>query len=123
MRGIVERHGARFIVSAAPSPDGYGETFAAMSAAKVDALLVPSFPRFYLEHRAIIAAAARHGIPAMYEWGDMARDGGLIAYGPVFADLSRRVAIHVDKIFKGARPGDLPVEQPSKFELVINVGP
>jgi putative ABC transport system substrate-binding protein len=121
MREIVERHGARFIVSPPPASNGYDETFAAMTAAKVDALIVPSFPRFYLEHRSIIQAAARHRIPAMYEWGEIARDGGLIAYGPVFADLNRRVAIYVDKILKGARPGDLPVEQPTTFELVVNV--
>ena len=121
MRQVVERHGARFVVSDTPAPDRYDETFGAMSNAKVDAVLVPSFPRFYLEHRSIVGAAARHRIPAMYEWGDIARDGGLIAYGPVFADLSRRVAIYVDKILNGARPGDLPVEQPTTFELVINL--
>jgi len=95
--------------------DGYGPTFAAMSKAKVDAVLVPSFPRFYFEHLLIIEAAAQQKIPAIYEWGDMARAGGLIAYGPVFADLLRRSAIYVDKILKGAKPGDLPVEQPTEL--------
>jgi putative ABC transport system substrate-binding protein len=73
------------------------------------------------EHLAIVEAAAKQRIPAMYEWGEMARDGGLIAYGPVIAELNRRVAIYVDKILKGAKPGDLPVEQPTKFELVVNL--
>jgi putative ABC transport system substrate-binding protein len=120
LRRIAEQHRLKFLITDL-SPDGYGATFAAMSKAKVEAVLVPSFPRFYREHAAIVEAAARDRIPAMYEWGDMARAGGLIAYGPVIAELDRRVATYADKIFKGAKPGDLPVEQPTKFELVINL--
>ena len=120
MRRIAEGRGARFLTSD-ESRDGYETTFAAMSKAKVEAVLVPSFPRFYLERASIIEAAAKHRIPAIYEWGDMARAGGLIAYGPVIAELNRRVATYVDKILKGAKPGDLPVEQPTTFELVINL--
>jgi putative ABC transport system substrate-binding protein len=120
MRRIAESRGARFLVSD-ESRDGYGATFAAMNKAKVEAVLVPSFPRFYREQASIVEAAAKHRIPGMYEWGDMARAGGLMAYGPVIAELNRRVATYVDKIFKGANPGDLPVEQPTKFELVINL--
>ena len=121
MRQIVEKHGGQFVVSDSPGHGDYGATFTAMRKARVDAVLVPSFPRFYREHLAIVEAAARQRIPAMYEWGDMARDGGLIAYGPVIAELNRRVAIYVDRILKGAKPGDLPVEQPTKFELVVNM--
>src|SRR2546425_5951927 len=121
LRQIAEKHGIKFLLSDVPGPGGYDATFAAMSKAKVEALLVPSFPRFYLEHPLIVEAAAKQRIPAIYEWGDMARAGGLIAYGPVIAELNRRVATYVDKIFKGANPGDLPVEQPTKFELVINL--
>jgi putative tryptophan/tyrosine transport system substrate-binding protein len=104
-----------------PGPEGYDLVFDAMVKARVDAVLVPSFPRFYLEHARIIDAAAKRRIPAMYEWGEIARDGGLMAYGPVFAELSRRVAIQIDRILKGAKPGDLPIEQPTKFELVLNL--
>ena len=120
MRRIADSHGVRFIISD-ESRDGYGPTFDDMSKAKVEAVLVPFFPRFYREHASIVEAAASHRIPAMYEWGNMARAGGLIAYGPVIAELNRRVATYVDKIFKGAKPGDLPVEQPTKLELVINL--
>jgi ABC-type uncharacterized transport system substrate-binding protein len=99
----------------------YGPVFEAMSADRVDAVLVPSFPRFYLERSQIIEAAARQRIAAMYEWGDMARAGGLMAYGPVFVELYRRIVLYVDHILKGAKPADLPVEQPTEFEFVINL--
>jgi putative tryptophan/tyrosine transport system substrate-binding protein len=108
-------------ISDVPGPEGYDATFAALSQTPADAVLVPSFPRFYHDHQLIIEAAAQRRIPAIYEWGDMARAGGLMAYGPVRADIHQRVATYVDKILKGAKPADLPVEQPTKFELVINL--
>ena len=107
--------------SEVPGPEGYDATFAALRQAQVDAVLVPSFPRFYRDHQWIIEAAAKYRTPAIYEWGDMARAGGLLAYGTVIADIDQRVATYVDKILKGAKPGDLPVEQPMKFELIINL--
>lgn len=108
-------------MTAVPGPNGYEPIFAALARERVDAVLVPSDPRFYLERQQIIEAAAKHRIPAMYEWGDMARAGGLMAYGPIMAELQRRVALYADHILKGAKPAELPVEQPSKFELVINM--
>jgi putative ABC transport system substrate-binding protein len=99
----------------------YGAVFETMNAGRVDAVLVPSFPRFYLERAQIIEAAARQRVPAMYEWGDMAREGGLMAYGPVFVELHRLIALYVDRILKGAKAADLPVQQPTEFELVINL--
>ena len=118
---VAETHKVQLLTSDVPGPDDYGSTFAAMSSARVDAVLVPSFPRFYLEHALIVDASAKQRIPAIYEWGEMARDGGLMAYGPVPAELNRDVANYVDKILKGTKAGDLPVEQPTKFELVINL--
>jgi putative ABC transport system substrate-binding protein len=78
-----------------------------------DALTVAYRPR-------IVALAANSRLPAMYGLREFPDDGGLMSYGPSFADLFRRAATYVDKILKGAKPADLPVEQPTKFELVIN---
>jgi len=101
--------------------DGYQRAFDSMTRARVDALLVPSFPRFFKDAGLIIDFAAKRRIPAVYEWSSMAEDGGLMAYGPTLTELDARVASFVDRILKGAKPADLPVEQPTKFELVINL--
>ncbi len=121
LRHVAETHRIQLLISDVPGPEGYAETFAAMRQAQVNAVLVPSFPRFYREHQLIIAAAATHRTPAIYEWGDMARAGGLLAYGPVFAEIDQRVATYVHKILQGTKPTDLPVEQPTRFELVVNL--
>jgi len=92
-----------------------------MVRAHVEGLLIPSFPRFFKDARVIIELAARRRIPAVYEWPSIAEDGGLMAYGPTFAELDGRVAAFVDRILRGAKPADLPVIQPTKFNLVINL--
>ena len=74
-----------------------------------------------VNRRRLIEFAALNRLPAMYSARPYVYDGGLMSYGPSLSDLFRRASIYVDKIFKGAKPGDLPVEQPTKFELVINV--
>jgi putative ABC transport system substrate-binding protein len=77
---------------------------------------------FTLAHRAsIISAAARNNVPAIYPFSYFARDGGLLSYGPDPVDIWRRAATYVDRIPRGEKPGDLPVQQPTKFELVINL--
>ena len=121
VRQVAQANGVHLHVTGIPGPNGYEHVFDTMVKAHVDALLVPSSPRFSRERPAIIDAAAKRHIPAVYEWGDMARAGGLLAYGPTFTELDRQVATFIDKILKGAKPGDLPIEQPTKFELVINM--
>jgi putative ABC transport system substrate-binding protein len=78
-------------------------------------------PQFSRDRNTIIELAARRRIPAIYEWGAYAIQGGLMGYGPNLAEMDRQAAKLVDKILKGAKPADLPVEQPTKFELIFNM--
>jgi ABC-type uncharacterized transport system substrate-binding protein len=86
-----------------------------------EALITFSGPRFGLYRKRIIELAAKNSLPTMYPDTVYADAGGLMSYGVNTVDLYRRAAIYVDKILKGARPADLPVEQPTKFEFVINL--
>jgi putative ABC transport system substrate-binding protein len=101
--------------------EDYDRAFESLAEARVEAILVPGFPRFVKDIHEITELAAKRRVPAMYEWPSMAEEGGLMAYGPSLADLEDRAASFVDRILKGAKPGNLPVEQPTKFELVINL--
>ncbi len=105
----------------ARGPNEFDGAFAAMAKERVGALLVLS-DAMLNSHRVRLAdLAARSRLPAAYGVRESVEAGGLMSYGPSFLDLFRRAATYVDKILKGARPGDLPVEQPTKFELVINL--
>ena len=95
--------------------------FSAVAGWPAGAVLVLPDPMLGNELRQISKLAATHRVPAMYTRSEFAETGGLLAYGPSFADNYRRVAIYVDRILKGAKPSNLPVEQPIKFELVINL--
>ena len=92
-----------------------------MNKARADALTVSGAAMFVNERSRLVDLAAKHRLPAVYAWREFVEAGGLMAYGPNVADLFRRAATYVDKILKGAKPGDLPVAQPTKFELVINL--
>ena len=89
--------------------------------ARAGALIAFDDPVIHSDRKRIIAQAAKHRLPAMYGTREFADEGGLMAYGPHRPDLYRRTAIYVDKILKGAKPADLPVEQPTKFELIVNL--
>ena len=88
---------------------------------RANGVLVLADPLFNSARATIIALAAKHRLPAIYEDREFVQDGGLISYGPNIADMTRRSAAFVDKILKGAKPGELPIEQPTEFELVINL--
>jgi|KBSSwiStaDraftv2_1062776.scaffolds.fasta_scaffold56410_3 putative ABC transport system substrate-binding protein len=95
--------------------------FAAMTAGRAEALYVDLNPRTGNLAQAIIDLAARQRLPAIYETKGFVESGGLIAYGPSVPDLYRRAAGYVDRIFKGAKPADLPVQQPAKFDMAVNL--
>jgi ABC-type uncharacterized transport system substrate-binding protein len=95
--------------------------FSAMLKGRADALFVFPSTMLFGERRRIVAFAAKHRLPAMFNAREFVELGGLMGYGANLTDLNRRAAIYVDRILKGSKPGDLPVEQPTKFELVINL--
>jgi putative tryptophan/tyrosine transport system substrate-binding protein len=104
------------------SPDEFERAFAAITRAEVGALLVLTDPSTFEPHiSTIVALAQRSRLPAMYPWRAYVEAGGLMMYGASLPDIHRRAAIYVDKILKGAKPSDLPIEQPTTFELVINL--
>jgi putative ABC transport system substrate-binding protein len=105
----------------ARDPAEFGAAFAAMAKERADGILVIVDPVFSLHRTQLAALAARSRLPAAYTNRQLVEAGGLMAYGPSFRDLWWRAAMYVDKILKGAKPADLPVEQPTKFELVINL--
>ena len=101
--------------------DGIGPAFATMRKERVNGLFVITDPFTLANRIEIVKLAASERIPAVYEFGEFVRAGGLITYAPSVTEQFRRAAIYVDKILRGASPGELPVEQPTKFELVINL--
>src|SRR3954451_5665460 len=101
--------------------DGLEDAFAAMSKAAVQALVVLTDPILFSQRKRTVDLASRNRLPAMYFFQGFAEEGGLMSYGPSDTDLFRRAAAYVDRILKGAKPADLPIEQPTKFELFINL--
>jgi putative ABC transport system substrate-binding protein len=112
--------GVKLIVVEAQGID-YERAFATMVAERADALFVVSSTILNRDRKQIIERAAKYRLPAMYEWREQVEVGGLMSYGTSTVELSRRVAVYVDKIFKGEKPADLPIEQPTKYGLVINL--
>jgi ABC-type uncharacterized transport system substrate-binding protein len=105
----------------AVGPDEFASAFTAMTSERADALIVLPSPMLFGEYRRIVSLAASSRLPAMYQAREFVDAGGLMSYGANLPDLFRRTATYVDKILKGAKPADLPVEQPTKFELVVNL--
>jgi putative tryptophan/tyrosine transport system substrate-binding protein len=102
-------------------PTDIEPAFEAAVKGRAEALLTAGDPLFHQPPRRLPDLALQHRLPTMFLVGDLARAGGLIAYGPDFVSTVRQAAVQVDKILRGAKPGDIPIEQPTKFELVINL--
>ena len=103
------------------SPDGIAGGFETAIASGAEAIVIMPSAMFWNERARIVGLAAKHRMPGIYPEREYADDGGLLAYGPNVPDNFRRAAAYVDKILKGERPGDLPIQQPTKFELVVNL--
>jgi putative tryptophan/tyrosine transport system substrate-binding protein len=101
--------------------DDIDKAFAAIAKSRVDALLLESDPVFNVNRPNVIKLVAKNRLPAIYPERRWVEDGGMMAYGTDLIEVARRAAIFVDKILRGTKPADLPVEQPTKFELAINL--
>jgi putative ABC transport system substrate-binding protein len=113
--------GVEIHVAEVQGPDRFESAFAAVAAAHAGALIVLGDGMLYSQQPRIVTFAAASHLPALFGEKEGAEAGGLIAYGPSIPASFRRAAAYVDKILRGAKPADLPVEQPTKFELVVNL--
>jgi putative ABC transport system substrate-binding protein len=109
------------LVEARGGPESFAGAFAEITRARAEAVIVLTSVLFASERKRLVDLAAKNRLPAMYPVRTFVDGGGLMSYGTDLPDLLRRAALYVDKILKGAQPSDLPVEQPTKFELVINL--
>ncbi len=103
------------------APEELEHAFTAMAREGAGAFVVLTDPLTFSRRKEILELAAKHRLPGMYEVREFVNEGGVMSYGPSLRELIRRAPVFIDKILKGAKPGDLPVEQPTKFELVINL--
>ena len=104
-----------------PNPKGLESAFQTAKQKQVNAIMTMSTRRFFAERKRIVELAGKYRLPAIYFQKEFVDEGGLMSYGADFDDLYRRAAVYVDKILKGAKPADLPVQQATKFEFVINL--
>jgi putative ABC transport system substrate-binding protein len=121
MRNAAQAMGLQLYPAEISTEAGLDDAFAAMNKAAVQALVVLTDPILFSLRKKTVDLANRNRLPAMYFFQGFAEEGGLMSYGPSDADLFRRSAGYVDRILKGAKPGDLPIQQPTKFELFINL--
>ena len=113
--------GLRLQVLKVERPDDFTAAFAEMRKQRAEGLVVSSSGLFYTNRTRLVDLAAAHRLPTIYHQSEFVVElSGLMSYGPDFRDLFRRSAAYVDRILKGAKPGDLPIQQPTTFELVVN---
>jgi putative tryptophan/tyrosine transport system substrate-binding protein len=121
IEGAARTLGLQLQLVPAVGPDDFAGAFTAMTRERADALIVLPSPMLFGEYKRIVSIAANSRLPAMGAAREFVDVGGLISYGVNLPDLARQTATYVDKILKGAKPSDLPVEQPTKFEMVVNL--
>jgi len=113
--------GVQLRIQEVRDPSEFEQVFATMRSERAGALMVQTDPMLYTNRRRIVELAAKSRLPAMYALSEYMDAGGFMFYGASLPDMHRHAATYVDKILKGARPGDLPIEQATKFELVVNL--
>ena len=121
VQGAARGKAVQIHVLKASSETEINAAFAVLAQLHTGALIVGADPFFYLWRERLIALSSRHAVPAIYAWREFVASGGLISYGPSITGTYRQAGVYAGKILKGAKPVDLPVEQPTKFELVLNL--
>jgi putative ABC transport system substrate-binding protein len=121
MRAVAASLGVDLLTFDATGPEDYPTVFAAMRAAAAQGLVIMANPTFYRDAVSLAHLALGAGLPTVCEWAEMAQSGCMIGYGPNRPELRRRLAYYVARIFQGAAAGDLPIEQPTHYELVVNL--
>ena len=121
MRSVASSDEVDLLTFEATGPEDYPRAFAAMRAAEAQGLVITANPTFYRDAQLLLQQAFEVGLPTICEWGEMARSGCMIGYGPSRSELRRRLAHYIAHIFQGAAPGDLPIEQPTHYEFIVNL--
>src|SRR5215475_11370998 len=119
--GAAQTIGVQIQPFQARNTDQIAQAFQAAAKDSLQALIVFDDPVIWSHRKQVVALAAKMRLPVMYGYSEFVSDGGLNSYGPHRPDMYRRTAVYVDKILKGAKPADLPVEQPTKFQLIISL--
>jgi putative ABC transport system substrate-binding protein len=112
--------GRQLIFQNAGPADALEAAFAKLAEQRVDAVIVTADPFFNFRRKEVVGLAERYALPAVYQWREFVEDGGLMSYGPSIADAYHQTGVYAGRIIKGEKPADLPVMQPTRFELVIN---
>jgi len=121
LKGVAPSLSIELDFVSARTPEEFGPAFSAVNRAHAQALYVVGDAFFFAHRMTLVKLASKYRLPAIFAQRQVVEEGGLMCYGPNLGDLYRRSAEYVDKILKGAKPGDLPIEQPTQFELVVNL--